>query len=289
LSAEDTTKLLAASENYIRFETVTGREIQWPKPLLRKVHKRVAVLLSRLQTPEFLHSAVTGRSYISNANKHTAEQPTVKVDLKKFFPSVRAAAVFHFFRDRMLCEADVAAVLTKLLTVDGHLPTGSSVSPVLSYFAYSDMFSEIEAIAARRGCTMTLYVDDMTFTGPGANCGLIHEVRQIARRYRQWAHKTQVFRARQPKVITGVAITKVGPKLPNRRQKAIADDLELLAKKLSDSERLAITRRAASRMHEAAQVDAAWRSRAIVAVAQLNSLERRIRTQAVDAKRLKNA
>src|SRR5258705_185981 len=84
------------------------------------------------KTPEFLHSAIKGRSYVTNASEHGPNAPTIKVDIRRFYPSIRAAAVFHFFRDHMQCAEDVAGILTKLLTVDGHLPTGSSASPILS-------------------------------------------------------------------------------------------------------------------------------------------------------------
>src|ERR1700730_5919784 len=59
--------LRRAADNFIRFTSDTGRDIQWPKPRLRRIQKRVADLLSRIEPPEFLHSAIRGRSYITNA------------------------------------------------------------------------------------------------------------------------------------------------------------------------------------------------------------------------------
>lgn len=265
-----------AEDNYIRWvDQKTGRDIQKPRPLLERVHRRAGVLMSRIETPEFLHSAVRGRSYITNAARHTSEHPTVKVDIRKFYPSIRAQAVFHFFRDRMLCTGDVAGVLTRLLTIDGHLATGSSVSPILSYFAYEDMFSEIEAISRRRGCEMTCYVDDMVFTGPRATRGLLYEIIQVARRYRLWGHKTKVFRAGQPKVITGVAVTMQGLRLPNQRQQAIAAELNVLKTARTDEERLSMMPRLMGRLFEAAQVDATWRSQALQISGSMEDLRRR--------------
>jgi len=89
-------RIASASANYIRFET-EGREIQWPKPILRRVQKRAANLLGRIETPNFLHSARKGRSYITNADQHGPCLPSVKVVIRRFFQSVRAPAVFHFF------------------------------------------------------------------------------------------------------------------------------------------------------------------------------------------------
>ena len=156
-----------SNDNYGRWvDKTSGRAIQRPKTKLGKTHVRIGTLLARIETPYFLHSAVRGRSYISNAEQHVHDQPTVKADIRAFYQSARAQAVFHFFHNRMHCARDVSGMLTQLLTVDGHLATGSSASPILSYYAYEDMFGEIENLAIRNECIMTCYVDDMVFTGP---------------------------------------------------------------------------------------------------------------------------
>lgn len=264
-----------SDENYIFWtDKKTERPIQQPKPILDHVHKRVGTLLARIETPEFLHSAIKGRSYITNAMQHAPDHPTVKIDIKKFYPSTRAQAVFHFFRDRMLCDGDVAGMLAKLLTVNGHLATGSSVSPILSYFAYEDMFAEIEALAVARNCQMTCYVDDMIFTGPRATRRLIYEAIQIIRRYRMRGHKTKIFNAGQPKVITGVAVTRTGSRLPNKRQKNISDELVKIEKALNSDDCLDMMESLVGRMYEAAQIDNSWLPRAKAASIQKNRLKR---------------
>jgi RNA-directed DNA polymerase len=277
MNRSDMNYLLSSSDNYIRFTNNKGRLVQWPKPKLRRAQKRAGELLARIETPDFLHSAKRGRSYITNAEQHSAMEPSVKVDIRSFFQSTRAAAVFHFFQDKMLCDPDVAAVLTRLMTVDGHLATGGNVSPILSYFTYVEMFLEIESLADQRDCTMTCLMDDMTFTGKRATRELIYEVRRIIARYRLQAHKTKVFKTGQPRVITGVAVTKVGPRVPNKRQMAIADDLRSLSAAQSDQERLAILPRVIGRMHEAAQLEQSWRGRARALAAERKDIERRLR------------
>ncbi len=266
--------LLAAAENYIRWtDKDTGRPIQQPKPLLRGVHERVAKLLGRIETPDFLHSAVKGRSYVSNALAHCPSTSTVKVDLKKFYPNTRAQAVFHFFHDRMQCDREVSGMLATLLTVDGHLATGSSASPILSYFAYEDMFAAIEQAARQRGCMMTCYVDDMVFTGPGATPRLIYEVRQIAQLYRLWTHKTKAFGPGEPKVITGLAITTGGPRVPNHRR--VVTEHALRAFRASpELATLNDVRTLVGRLYEAAQIDPRWLTAARGVTAKLKAMQR---------------
>ena len=267
--------LTQTHDNYIRWtDKKTGRAIQRPKPLLEKVHRRVCILMSRIETPDYLYSAVKGRSYIDNAACHTYNQPTLKIDIRKFFPSVRVQAVFHLFRDRMLCAGDVAGILAKLLTVDGHLATGSSASPILSYFAYEDMFAEIEVLASQYQCVMTCYVDDMVITGNGATKRILRDIIEIVSSYRLWGHKTKVFKAGQPKIITGVVVTKVGLKLPNRRKHLIMDEKVALGAARTDKERLLIMRGLTGRLYEAKQIDIAWHAYALRMSSAYHDLKR---------------
>ena len=277
----DLEMLERASDNYIRWtDKKTGRPIQRPKPKLDRIHRRAAVLLPRMIVPDYLHSAVKGRSYITNAHEHDARLPSIKIDIRQFYPSTRAAAVFHFFRDRMECDGDVAGVLAKLLTVDGHLATGSSVSPILSFLAYEDMFEEINTLATARGCTMTCYVDDVVITGPSATPRMVWEVKSIMRRYRLWGHKTRTFRAGQARVITGVAITHAGPRLPNKRKRKIAETIAQLQSAANDTARLKIARRAVGLLHEAAQIDPIWRPQADAMVERKRGIARRMKSSA---------
>src|SRR6185437_15910064 len=60
--------------NYRLFSIINekgkARPIQWPKRRLQAVHARIHKLLSRVAVPKYLHSAVRGKSYVSNAAAH---------------------------------------------------------------------------------------------------------------------------------------------------------------------------------------------------------------------------
>ncbi len=73
--------------------------------------------------------------------------------------------MYWFFHKVMRCSPDVAAILANLLTVDGMLATGSTVSPILSFFAFYDMWFAIGRIAKDAGCVLTVYMDDVTLSG----------------------------------------------------------------------------------------------------------------------------
>lgn len=46
------------------------RFIQEPKPPLQQIHARIHSLLCRIETPDYLYSAIKGWSYVSNARAH---------------------------------------------------------------------------------------------------------------------------------------------------------------------------------------------------------------------------
>ena len=76
----------------------------------------------------------------------------------------------------MKCAPDIARLLAKICCIHGALPTGSPISPTLSYFACEDMFSWIGNLARSNNLCFSLYVDDMFFSGETASQELRNKV-----------------------------------------------------------------------------------------------------------------
>jgi hypothetical protein len=164
--------------------------------------------------------------------------------------------------------------LANLLTFDRHLATGSSASPILSYYAYKDMFDEVAALAARWGAVMTCYVDDIAISGNRVTPSVLHEARKIISRHGLKGHKAKFFSASRTKIITGVALVNGVPKLPNRRHQKISELFERLHSASSPPEKERITVHLLSRLHEAAQIDPTWRARAYNLQAERNRVQK---------------
>lgn len=205
-------KSLTGRENYRCFTQTKGgkpRPIQEPLPKLDKIHSRVASLLCRIETVEGLHSGKRGRSNISNARTHLGlGKKVITADIKSFFPSTTRLSVFDFFYNTMKCAPDVADLLSKLLTYGEHVPTGSRISMPLAYFANKKMFDEIEAAANECGAKMTIYVDDLTFSGAMLKRSFITKLELIAKKHGHRIHpsKTRFYGASEVKLITGAAV-----------------------------------------------------------------------------------
>lgn len=269
--------LAAAKEKNFRVFSVgqsggKSRVIEHPKPLTQSIHKRIGKLLSRIECPTYLHSAVKGRSYITNGRAHLGSGPMVKVDVRSFFPSVEKYTVYSFFLNEMKCAGDVAGLLANILTIDGHLSTGSSVSPILSFFAQKPLFDELHRMANSRDLLMTLYVDDMCFSGAQANGRFLFEIRRVIARHGLKSHKAHYFPARSAKEVTGTIVTSGGLKLPNRRHLRIKEGLLALENAKDEEEKIAILGPLISRVHEAAQIEEHWLPKARA----LNAMKRRL-------------
>ncbi|MCX7164772.1 MAG: reverse transcriptase family protein [Rhodocyclales bacterium] len=202
-------RIAGNSANYRVFTIQQGdktRQVEVPKPILERIHRRLFVLLERIEKPDYLQSGVKGRSYIANARLHVGPVPLVKLDVKKFYPSVDAARVYRFFLEVMQCSPDVAGLLAKLTTYDGHVPTGSSVSQLLAFFAAKPMFDELDNLAAKHGLRFSCYVDDMTFSGARATPAFLWAAKQVVHSHRFSYHKDCCYTAEQQKLVTGVLV-----------------------------------------------------------------------------------
>lgn len=202
-------RLANNTSNYRVFDILQGgktRQIEVPKLILERIHRRLFALLERIEKPEYLQSGVKGRSYITNAQLHIGHSPLVKIDVKKFYPSVDSASVYRFFHNTLHCSPDVAGLLTKITTYDGHVPTGSCVSQLLAFFAAKPMFDELDRLAAEYGLRFSCYVDDMTFSGSRATPAFLWAAKQVVHMHGFGYHKDHYYTAEQRKLVTGVLV-----------------------------------------------------------------------------------
>ena len=122
----------------------------------------------------------------------------------------------------MQCEPDIAGILTKLASYEGHLPTGSPLSPIMSYFAHFDVWEAAARIANKNDCILTVYIDDVTVSGSKVRAGVLWEIKKAIHRAGLRYHKEKAYFDRASEV-TGVIIRdgKLFP--PNRQRRKLKD------------------------------------------------------------------
>lgn len=200
-----------SSDSNFRVWMDDGRQIESPNARLKPVHKRFAVLLAKVVTPDWLMSGKKGRSYVDNARAHLKSDYALNVDVRGFYKSTTAERVYQLFIHRFLMNHDVAWTLSRLLTWNGIVPTGSPASQLVAFWAFEAKFTKIAELAKERGLIFTVYVDDLTFSGATRISGLLpfelsKELASVGLELK--ATKTRFFFKNDHKNVTGVGITK---------------------------------------------------------------------------------
>jgi hypothetical protein len=196
------------------------RHIEDPRKLLKQVQSRLASLLSRIEPPDYLFCPVKGRDYIKNAGQHRGNRVVRCLDVRKYFPSTSSRRVFWFFHTVLKCERDLAGVLTEISCFKGHLPTGSPLSPILSYFAHIDVWNAVANICTANDCTLTVYIDDVTVSGSKLTAKIMWDVKRAIHRSGLRYHKEKFF-VDGPSEITGVIVKGDVLMPPHRQHKKI--------------------------------------------------------------------
>lgn len=197
------------------------RNIQQPLGDLREVQNRVQTLLSRIELPTYLHSARKSKSYRTNAAAHLTSGAAFRIDIKKFYESASDVYVQKFFQARLKCSPDVSHFLTEIVCFRRRLPTGSPISPIISFFAYAEMFDQINEMAKKNKLSMTLYVDDIFLSGDGLEGKMVADVAKILRKYDLIGHKVAFYKPNKTRVITGVAVTNKTLSITHKRKRKI--------------------------------------------------------------------
>ena len=222
--------------NYHSFEidkkgSMEKRKILAPDKNLKIIQKRILSLLQRVVRPEWLISGEKGKCYIDNGKAHKNANCVLSVDIRKFYDNCTREYVYQFFIDKLKTSADVAKVLTDIVTYDDRIPTGCPTSQIVAFYAYMDMFVEIYNLAKMSGCNFTLYVDDMTFSSlePFSPNHLKQGIDCILRKYghRPKYSKVKYYGAKDFKIITGTVVTADNTLVvPNGLQKKIYDTFQ---------------------------------------------------------------
>ncbi len=139
------------------------RRIEKPRYRLKQLQKKLhAFLKPRIVFPDCVHGSVQGRSYISNARQHLHSEFFFLVDIEKFFPSVTMSMVYSALKT--LTTPEIAEVLTRLVTIENRVPTGSPISSFIANVSLRELDVQLTAICRERGLMYSRYVDDLTIS-----------------------------------------------------------------------------------------------------------------------------
>ena len=165
--------------NYITFSIPKkrggNRLIQSPDENLMKLQSRLNFYLQQyyhLMRPEGIYGFVINPdkkekycNIVENAKVHVNQNHVLNLDLKDFFPSIKAYRVKQLFEsENFKFSKDVANALALLTTYEGKLPIGAPTSPVISNFICLELDADLIAFCQKNKINFSRYADDLTFS-----------------------------------------------------------------------------------------------------------------------------
>ncbi|NSY46883.1 reverse transcriptase family protein [Agrobacterium tumefaciens] len=211
-SRDDLRRLIDYKEQFIvRRQEVIGkkqklRDLRYPVSRLRAVHERLKFHLNKVKLPSYLFSPRRNRGQRDNAALHLDQDRYLTLDLKQFYPSTTARMVWKWFRDDLGMYDDVAGMLTHLCTIDEKVSFGSPLTPVLCALIHRPMFDRIAEICDENGLRYSLWVDDLTISGPSISVNVLKKIRAVVQEAGLKTHKIKFHSGKKPVFITGVGV-----------------------------------------------------------------------------------
>ncbi|WP_010586982.1 reverse transcriptase family protein [Schlesneria paludicola] len=165
------------------------RLLEIPKPRLKELQRKIlAEILDAIPPHPAAHAFRRGRSVRGYVTPHVGQQVVLHIDLREFFPSIRASQIHALYRTVGYPER-VAAMLTGLCThitprdaipLNGeqqasnsnwkrlgspHLPQGAPTSPALANLVAFRLDCRLAGLSQKVEAVYTRYADDLLFSG----------------------------------------------------------------------------------------------------------------------------
>ncbi|MEH6445560.1 MAG: hypothetical protein V7784_16820, partial [Oceanospirillaceae bacterium] len=137
-----------------------------------------------------------------------------------------------------------------------------------AFWANYHMFHQLKCLSESKEITMTVFVDDLTFSGNKVTRQFKQQVHKIINQNNQTMHpkKTVLYKVGATKIITGVAVNSTSILVSNRHHDSIRSDMvRWVAVKQDNSMpelKSAITNKLLGKLNSQAQVEPRFRDKA---------------------------
>lgn len=217
-------------EEWTKEQKGKGRLIEEPIPRLAVVLSRLHMFISQIETPGWLMSGKKRIKPRDNAEIHRQNPYMITVDIAAFYQSTKREFIYLAFKNIFGQTDDVASLLASLVSYKGHIPTGAATSQLIAFWAYRQTFERLHSLCVANGVTMSVWVDDITFSSSKPfSKSWVSDVQGIVRKVdlSLKTKKTRKYTAIEYKITTGSAISPDGRILvKNEKRKEILDLLK---------------------------------------------------------------
>ena len=211
------------------------RHIDNPLPRLKGLQRRILrKLLATAALPENMFGSMPGRDVTGHAKWHIGQRVVVTLDLRDCFPRTHDKTVYDAFRLYFGCSPEIASVLTKLTTYQHRLPQGAPTSSFLAQLTLVEMMDRIQSICTERALALSSYIDDIAWSGAGAQLAIGDVVRVVVEYgHRIRSKKKHIMKTDDERRITGLCVSGDRVTVPRSYVDAVADRIGALSQRLS--------------------------------------------------------
>jgi RNA-directed DNA polymerase len=196
------------------------RSIDIPNPTLHRLQRRIFEnVFVDFKPHDCSFGGIACKDAASNASFHCGRRFVMKLDVRRFFPSVHHSWVQEFFQGRCGCIPPVASILRRLVTLRSGLPQGTCTSPALADQIFRPIDIRLSNALASRGIAYSRWVDDLTVSAEFSMRNLISFIRDVLKEYGLVIHDRDGKAPRQygpgeSAIITGFSISQSGIAIP---------------------------------------------------------------------------
>lgn len=198
----------------MRSETTTGvkkeRTIDNPIGSLKRIQAKIKKHLFDPYSPlEVLTGGVRGRSVLQNAKPHVRKSEVVTIDIRDYFGSITNAQLAAAYTRCFGVGRNVRWLLTRLTSYAGHLPQGAPTSSFAANLVLEPAVQEMLAICRPLGLDLTVYVDDITLSGPEARRAIPKLAAVLSDHHLSLSRrKTAIMPGARAQIVTGVTVNR---------------------------------------------------------------------------------
>jgi len=203
------------------------RTLSVPDPVLKQIQRQIAaVLLAHMNVSAYANAYRFDRSTLTNAAAHVGKPLILKLDILRFFDSIRYSAVKDAAFPPEIYGENLRVLLTMLCYYRDSLPQGAPTSPAITNLLLYDFDETVGSWCRGRSISYTRYCDDMTFSGdfrPKEVIGFVRtELGKLG--FLLNAQKTRLQRAAQRQTVTGIVVNE-RPHVPVESRRKLRQDL----------------------------------------------------------------
>ena len=146
-------------------KTGGSRVIEAPYPTLLIIQQWLLKnILHNVKMSDSAHGYIQLRSIVTHAKNHVLQDKLLKIDIKKFFPSISSRRIYTIFRN-MGYSKSISYIFTNICCKNNELPQGAATSPYLSNVVMLELDRQLSATANEANLIYSRYADDLAFSG----------------------------------------------------------------------------------------------------------------------------